>query len=62
MNEAERGSGKAVVKKTWAERLSEEPELESDTDEQLLMHIPYVMHSKAHDETLLMSTIGLQAR
>lgn len=42
LNEATYGSGKAVVKKTWAERLAEEPEVESDVDEQLLMNIPYV--------------------
>jgi hypothetical protein len=42
-NESEAHSGKAVVKKTWAERLNEQPELESDADEQLLMHIPLVL-------------------
>lgn len=40
MNESEAHSGKAIVKKTWAERFQEQPELESDADEQLLMHIP----------------------
>ncbi len=40
LNEAEFGSGKAVVKKTWAERLTEEPELASDADEQILINIP----------------------
>ena len=42
LNESEAHSRKAVVKKTWAERLEERPELESDADEQLLMHIPSV--------------------
>lgn len=42
LNESQAGSGKAVVKKTWAERLQEQPELESDSDEQLLIHIPLV--------------------
>ena len=42
LNESEAHSGKAIVKKTWAERLEEQPELESDADEQLLIHIPYV--------------------
>ena len=42
MNEAESGSGKAVCKKTWAERMAIEPELASDADEQLLVNIPYV--------------------
>jgi ABC-type Zn2+ transport system substrate-binding protein/surface adhesin len=40
LNEAEPKSGAAVVKKTWAQRLDDGPELESDTDEQLLMHVP----------------------
>ena len=40
LNESESGSGAKVVQKTWTERLDEEPELKSDADEQLLMHIP----------------------
>jgi PITH domain len=28
------------VKKTWAQRLDDAPELESDADEQLLIHVP----------------------
>ncbi len=43
LNEAQTGSGKAIVKKTWAERLSEEPELASDADEQLLVQVPCVL-------------------
>jgi hypothetical protein len=43
MNETDAQSGKAVVKKTWAERLQEQPELKSDADEQLLMQIPYAI-------------------
>ena len=42
LNEAQYGSGKAVVKKTWAERMDEQPELASDADEQILINIPYV--------------------
>jgi hypothetical protein len=42
MNEADAHSGRAILKKTWAERLQEKPELESDADEQLLMQIPCV--------------------
>jgi hypothetical protein len=42
LNEAQVHSGKNIVKKTWAERLQVQPELESDADEQLLMHIPFV--------------------
>jgi hypothetical protein len=35
-------SGASIVQKTWAERLNDKPELESDADEQLLMTIPWV--------------------
>jgi hypothetical protein len=41
-NEATPGSGKAIVKKTWEERLNDEPVLESDADEQLLIYVPSV--------------------
>jgi hypothetical protein len=40
LNETEPRSGAAIVKKTWDQRLSDEPVLESDADEQILMHIP----------------------
>jgi RNA polymerase I-specific transcription initiation factor RRN6 len=40
MNETETDSGKAIVKKTWAERLQPAPELASHADEQLLMNVP----------------------
>lgn len=40
LNEAATHSGKGIVKKTWAERLQPFPELQSDTDAQLLMNIP----------------------
>ena len=40
LNEAARDSGKAIVKKTWAQRMDLETELESDADEQLLMTVP----------------------
>jgi hypothetical protein len=42
LNESVPGSGKAITKKTWAERLDERPELESLSDEQLLIRVPYV--------------------
>lgn len=42
LNEAVYGSGRAVVRKTWAERLAPEPEVASDVDEQLLINVPYV--------------------
>lgn len=40
LNESSPHSGKAIVKKTWAERNDTSPELVSDADEQLLMYIP----------------------
>jgi hypothetical protein len=42
LNEARYGSGKDVVKKTWAERLSVEPEIESEVDEQVILNVPWV--------------------
>ncbi|RWA04617.1 hypothetical protein EKO27_g10487 [Xylaria grammica] len=48
MNESRRDSGKAIVKKTWSERLEVEPELQSDCDEQILMHIPFTGQVKLH--------------
>jgi hypothetical protein len=41
LNEAANRSGAAIVQKTWDERLNDQPVLESDADEQLLMHIPF---------------------
>lgn len=40
MNEEITGSGKAIVKKTWVDRLQVEPELASDADEQILITVP----------------------
>jgi PITH domain len=40
LNEKEPGSGRAVVKKPWEERLDPTPELVSDADEQILMMVP----------------------
>lgn len=42
LNESEPRSGTKILQKTWAERLDADPELKSDADEQLLMHVPYV--------------------
>lgn len=54
-NEAEARSGAAIVQKTWTDRLNDTPVLESDADEQLLMHIPYAplafLHTEARPET-----------
>ncbi|KAL4946232.1 hypothetical protein BDV06DRAFT_152377 [Aspergillus oleicola] len=48
LNEATPQSGAAIVKKTWAERQNDEPELESDADEQLLMYIPFTGQVNVH--------------
>ena len=40
LNEAAPGSGRAVLEKTWAQRLEPEPELVSDADEQLIVNVP----------------------
>jgi hypothetical protein len=43
MNEHELDAGAKIVEKPWPQRLDPEPELVSDSDEQLLMFIPYVI-------------------
>ncbi|KAG7285268.1 hypothetical protein NEMBOFW57_009889 [Staphylotrichum longicolle] len=48
LNEAAYGSGRAVVKKTWQERLAAEPEVESDVDEQLILNVPFTGQVKLH--------------
>lgn len=40
LNESETDAGAKIVEKTWPQRLDPEPELISDSDEQLLMFIP----------------------
>jgi hypothetical protein len=42
LNEAEPRSASKILQKTWTERNNPEPELNSDVDEQLLLHIPFV--------------------
>lgn len=44
LNESQTNAGRAVIKKTWQQRLESEPEVISDADEQLLIHIPYNKH------------------
>ncbi|PBP20451.1 60S ribosomal protein L3 [Diplocarpon rosae] len=58
LNEAQTNSGKAIVKKTWAERMQDEPELESDADEQLLIHIPFTGQVKLHSILIRTSLSG----
>ncbi|CEJ81643.1 Putative DUF1000 domain protein [[Torrubiella] hemipterigena] len=48
LNESHSNSGKAIVKKTWVERLTPEPEVASDADEQLLMTVPFTAQVKLH--------------
>jgi len=48
LNEAEPKSGARIAKKTWAQRMDDSPELESDADEQLLMHIPFTGQIKLY--------------
>lgn len=45
LNESVEGSGASVVKKSWDERLDTTRVLESDVDEQLLMLIPFALHT-----------------
>ena len=40
LNETPPNAGSKIVQKTWAQRMSSEPALESDADEQLLMTVP----------------------
>ncbi|KAK3672568.1 hypothetical protein LTR78_007619 [Recurvomyces mirabilis] len=56
LNEATASSGSAIVQKAWTERLSTEPELSSDADEQLLMHIPFTAQIRLHSILLRTST------
>ena len=41
-NEAAPGSGRAIIKKAWDQRLDTTTILESDGDEQLLIYVPSV--------------------
>ncbi|POS87926.1 Galactose-binding protein [Erysiphe pulchra] len=58
LNETEVGSGQAILKKTWAERLQLSPVLESDTDDQLLIHIPFTGQIKLHSIIIRSSNTG----
>lgn len=40
LNEATSDTGRKILQKTWAQRLDPEPEVESDADEQLIIHVP----------------------
>ncbi|KAK0304218.1 hypothetical protein LTR01_007574 [Friedmanniomyces endolithicus] len=56
LNEAEPRSGSRVVQKTWTERLDQEPELSSDADEQLLMHVPTSFTAQIRLHSILIRT------
>ena len=48
LNESEPRSGAAICQKTWMQRMDNAPELQSDADEQLLMHVPFAGQVKLH--------------
>ncbi|KAI1471216.1 DUF1000-domain-containing protein [Daldinia caldariorum] len=48
LNEAESGSGREIVKKTWAESGEVVPELRSDADEQVIINVPFTGQVKLH--------------
>ncbi|CAK3892655.1 Hypothetical predicted protein [Lecanosticta acicola] len=48
LNESVSKSGSQVLQKTWTDRLNPEPELKSDADEQLLMHVPFTAQIRLH--------------
>ncbi|KAK6510048.1 hypothetical protein TWF481_004761 [Arthrobotrys musiformis] len=52
LNESQPDAGKRVLRKTWAERLSTEPELESDSDQELIMFIPFAGIVRLHSLTI----------
>jgi hypothetical protein len=56
LNETEPRSGSKIVQKTWTERLNPEPELKSDADEQLLMHVPFTGQVRVHSVLIRTST------
>ncbi|KAI9888487.1 MAG: hypothetical protein M1814_006878 [Vezdaea aestivalis] len=47
-NETLADSGRKIVQKTWQQRMDPTPELESDADEQLLIHVPFTGQVKLH--------------
>ncbi|RPA87765.1 DUF1000-domain-containing protein [Ascobolus immersus RN42] len=62
LNEAAPGSGKAVIKKGWDQRLTETPVLESDADEQLLLTIPFTGQIKLHSILIHPTSLQTSAR
>ncbi|KAI9812559.1 MAG: hypothetical protein M1826_002809 [Phylliscum demangeonii] len=58
LNEAEPGSGAAIVRKGWTKRMDPTPEVASDADDQLLMFIPFTGQVKLHALLLRTSDSG----
>ncbi|KAL1306732.1 hypothetical protein AAFC00_005397 [Neodothiora populina] len=56
LNESVPDSGAKICQKTWDQRLDVEPELCSDADEQLLMHIPFTAQIRLHSILIRTST------
>lgn len=56
LNESESRAGQRVLRKTWTERLDAQPELVSDADEQMLMHVPFTAQIKLHSILVRTST------
>ncbi|KAL8834715.1 MAG: hypothetical protein Q9176_007322 [Flavoplaca citrina] len=48
LNEREPDQGAKILEKTWPQRLDPEPILESDSDEQILMFVPFTGVLKLH--------------
>jgi hypothetical protein len=48
LNEAESASGRKICQKTWDERMNPEPELCSDADCQVLLHVPFTAQIRLH--------------
>ena len=48
LNESQPGSGRSITQKTWENRLDDAPELASDADEQLILHIPFTGQVRLH--------------
>ncbi|EME87813.1 uncharacterized protein MYCFIDRAFT_29235 [Pseudocercospora fijiensis CIRAD86] len=56
LNESIPRSGSQILQKTWTDRLSPTPELVSDADEQLLMHVPFTAQIRLHSILIRTST------
>ncbi|KAL9086984.1 MAG: hypothetical protein Q9159_003878 [Coniocarpon cinnabarinum] len=48
LNEASPASGRKVLQKTWDQRLAATPELTSDADAQLILHVPFTGQVRLH--------------